>query len=260
MTAEGTVIPLHRRPAPIRSTHRRVLIADADGLARRMAQNTLNTAERSLIVLTARDRRETLELARYYQPELVLIDTALPPHGCLDTVRELVQLNPHTHVLTVAAGHSADQTALAAIRAGAAGHIDKEIDPSELGRLVELAIGGEAVLPRRLIAPLITLLHETPDTGWRPLHSRLTTREWQVVELLDHGATTEQIARRLVLSNTTVYSHVQNVMRKLGVHTRHEIAQAAEQLRQDESLMRKTLTPTPPTSSPPDHTDREPYK
>ena len=173
--------------------------------------------------------------------------------GVSALVRDLVEINPASRVLTVAAGEAADESVLAAIRAGAAGHIDKEVDPGELGRLVELAAGGEAILPRRLIARLIALLHEVPDAGWRPLHSRLTTREWQVVELLESGGTTEQIARRLVLSNTTVYSHVKHIMRKLGVHSRSEVADAAEHLRQKESVMRKTPISASPISSTPVH-------
>ena len=223
--------------------HKHVLIADADGLARRMMQNALQGAECSMIVLTARDRRESLELARYYLPELLLIDTALPPAGCVALISELVAINPAARTLTVAATEQDDEAVLEALRAGAAGHIDKEVTPSDLVRLVGLAMEGEAIVPRRLVAPLLALLREVPDAGWRPLHSRLTTREWQVVELLEYGATTEQIATRLVLSNTTVYSHVKNVMRKLGVHSRRDVARTAERLRQEESLMRNTLSP-----------------
>ncbi len=250
MSGEGLVLQFERRVQPRRDeAHKRVLVADADGLARRMVQNALQTAECSKVVLTARDGREMLELARYYEPELILIDTALPPAGCVPLIRELVEINPAALMLTVGATDQDDDAVLEALRAGATGHIDKEIDPHDLGRLVGLAMQGEAIVPRRLIAPLLTLLREVPDAGWRPLHSRLTTREWQVVELLEHGATTEQIAARLVLSSTTVYSHVKNVMRKLGVHSRRDVARTAERLRQEESLMRKTLSPISPTSS-----------
>ena len=83
--------------------------------------------------------------------------------------------------------------------------------------------------------PLLGVVHDIPDAGWRPLHSRLTTREWQIVELLDDGATTERIAEQLVLSPTTVYSHVKSVMRKLGVHSRRDVITAARRLRREET-------------------------
>jgi DNA-binding NarL/FixJ family response regulator len=111
-----------------------------------------------------------------------------------------------------------------------------------LGRLIVLAAEGEAIVPRRLIIPLLEVLHATPDAGWRPTHSRLTTREWEIVELLDRDTTTEHIAEALVVSPATVYSHVKSVMRKLGVHSRCDAVTAARQLRREET--RGTKPPT----------------
>ena len=133
--------------------------------------------------------------------------------------------------------------ALAALRAGAVGHIGKDVDPDELARLVVRAADGEAIIPQRLMMPLLELLRELPDTGWRPLDSRLTTREWEIVELLALGATTQGIAERLVLSPTTVYSHVRSVLRKLGVHSRRDAVAAAERLRREEVLGTQPANP-----------------
>jgi DNA-binding NarL/FixJ family response regulator len=71
------------------------------------------------------------------------------------------------------------------------------------------------------------------------LHSRLTTREWEIVELLAEGASTEQIVEHLVLSQSTVYSHVKSVLRKLGVHSRRDAVAAATRLRREEASGRK---------------------
>jgi ATP/maltotriose-dependent transcriptional regulator MalT len=67
------------------------------------------------------------------------------------------------------------------------------------------------------------------------MRSTLTTREWQIVELLGDGASTEQIMERLVLSPSTVYSHIYRLLRKLGVHSRREAVVAARRLRQAEA-------------------------
>jgi DNA-binding CsgD family transcriptional regulator len=72
------------------------------------------------------------------------------------------------------------------------------------------------------------------------LRSRLTTREWEIIELLGEGASTEHIAERLVLSPTTVYSHIKSVLRKLGVHSRGDAVAAADRLRREEAPGRKT--------------------
>jgi DNA-binding NarL/FixJ family response regulator len=93
----------------------------------------------------------------------------------------------------------------------------------------------EAIVPQRLVVALLELMREIPDTGWRPLRSCLTTREWEIVEHLAEGASTQHIAERLVLSPTTVYSHVKSVMRKLDVHSRRDAVVAAERLRHEEA-------------------------
>jgi DNA-binding NarL/FixJ family response regulator len=232
------IIPAIRPPQPVNEEHGdervRVLIADPDGLARRMLQNALHEADGVVMLPAARDAREALELVRYYHPTVLILDTTLPADGCVELIRKVLLVAPETRILTVSA--EGDGTALAALRAGAVGHISKDIDPGDLARLVALAADGEAIVPRRLITPLLGLLRAIPDAGWRPVHSRLTTREWQIVELLADGSSTEQIAERLGVSPTTVYSHVKSVLRKLGVHSRCDAITAAKRLRHEETL------------------------
>jgi two-component system nitrate/nitrite response regulator NarL len=221
--------------------HVRVLIADGDGLARRMMHDALRQADRVAMVSAVGNAREALEFARYYHPGVLLVDTALPPCGCMDLIPDVLLNTPETRVLTISADD--DETALAALRAGAVGHLSKDVEPDELARLAIRAADGEALIPRRLLMPLLQLLREVPVAGWRPLYSCLTTREWQIVELLADGASTERIVEQLVLSPTTVYSHVKSVMRKLGVHSRRDVVLGAERLRHEETWGEKPLSP-----------------
>jgi two-component system, NarL family, nitrate/nitrite response regulator NarL len=216
----------------------RVMVADPDGLARRMIQTALQNADGILPLPMAADAREVTELARYYQPTILILDTALLPDGNVELISELRLIAPHTRIVTISAEQ--DDTALAALRAGAIGHISKDINPHHLARLITLAAHGEAIVPRRLTTPLLDALHATPDTGWRPTHSRLTTREWEIIELLDQHTTTQQIAKTLVVSPATVYSHIKSVMRKLDVHTRRDAITAAQHLRHQETQGDKT--------------------
>jgi DNA-binding NarL/FixJ family response regulator len=214
-----------------------VLIADRDGLARSMMREALREVDKVGMVTTAGDGREAVDLARYYRPGVVVVDTALPPDGAVDVIGRVLDSTPEARVLTVSV--SDDEAALAALRAGAVGHIDKDVEPAQLAELVVRAADGEAVVPQRLITRLLELVREVPDAGWRPLRSRLTTREWEIVELIDQYASTQDIAERLVLSPTTVYSHVKSVMRKLGVHSRRDAVAAADRLRHEEAVGRK---------------------
>lgn len=231
--------PRADRLAPVPS-HRgddqriRALVADHDGLARRMMSDALQEAG-IVVTATARETAEAAQLARHYRPTVVLVDTALPSDGGVSLVREVVSEVPETRVLTVSADED-DETILTALRAGAAGHIGKDVEPGDLARLTALAAAGEAIVPRRLTGPLLRLIRAVPETGWRPLHSRLTTREWQIVELLADGVSTTSIAERLVLSTSTVYTHIKSILRKLGVHSRDEAIVVAARLRREEAL------------------------
>src|SRR5947209_859002 len=124
----------------------RVLVADHDGLARSMMRSALQEHDRVAVVLGAGDGREALELARYYRPSVVIVETALPPDGGLALVREILELRSETRVLTVSVDDH--QGAVAALRTGAIGHLGKDIEPGELAGLVVRAADGEAIVPQ----------------------------------------------------------------------------------------------------------------
>ena len=227
--------------------HLRVLIAEHDGLARCMLRTALREVDQVGTIATAGDGRETLQLTRYHRPAVLILDTALPPDGGVELIAEVLSVSPETRVLTIALDDQ--ENAIAALRAGAVGHLGKDLDPNEVARLVVRAAEGEAIVPQQLIIPLLERFREVPDSGWRPLHSRLTTREWEIVELLGQGATTEQIAEQLVLSTTTIYSHIKSLLRKLGVHSRREAVAVAERLRREEAVGTKPPNPFAASSS-----------
>ncbi len=221
----------------------RVLIADQDGLARSMIHTALADHHQIAIVLTAPDSHQALQLARYYHPNITIIDTTLPPLGALHLIHQLKIHTPETTILTTATNNHGP--AVAALHAGAHGHITKDTDPRQIPALIIKAARGQPIIPQTLIKPLLKQFQELPETGWRPLHSRLTTREWEIIELLDQAATTQQIADQLVLSTTTIYSHIKNLHKKLNVHTRQEAIAAAKHLRRQETNPQVVLGRSP---------------
>jgi DNA-binding NarL/FixJ family response regulator len=169
---------------------------------------------------------------------VLLVDAAVPPVGGIELTRAVAPVSPDTAVLFLAAEID-DELALEALRAGAAGYASKDLDPAALAHIVAKMADGEAAVPRRLVMRLLKRLQDVPHAGWRPVRSRLTTREWEIVDLLAADETTQRMADRLVLSPTTVYSHVKSLMRKLGVHTRRDAVAVAERLRREEALGKK---------------------
>jgi DNA-binding NarL/FixJ family response regulator len=211
----------------------RVLIADDDPLARRVVKEVLREAG-LMVVAEARTGREAMELALHYEPDIVLMDVVMPELDGIVATRRIVQALPDQLVLMLTgAGDDDDEIALQALHAGAAGYISKEVDIDALPRALAGLHDGEAAISRKMTLRLIERLRRSSEgsAGLRPVKSPLTSREWEVVDLLQAGRTTDEIAGELVLSNETVRSHIKNVTRKLGVHTRAEAVRAANRLR-----------------------------
>jgi len=141
-----------------------VLIADADGLARGMMRFALRDSDRIAAVHGAGNSREALELARYFRPGVAIVDAALPPRGGLELVRSLLSTVPNVRILTVSFVND-DRTAIAALRAGAVGHIGKDVDPDGLAALVLRAVEGEVIVPQWVMPALLEALREVPARG-----------------------------------------------------------------------------------------------
>jgi DNA-binding NarL/FixJ family response regulator len=151
-------------PGP-RGSGVRVMVADRDGFARRMLQRVLEEAGEVTTVTEARDGREVLELVRMDPPDVLLVDIGMPPGGGVELIRVLHGVLPQMRIVTVSAGADWDLAVLAALRAGAIGHIDKDTAPDQIARLVALAAGGEAVVPGRLLTRLLASWRIAPPAA-----------------------------------------------------------------------------------------------
>jgi NarL family two-component system response regulator LiaR len=136
-------------------------------------------------------------------------------------------------VVVVLTGSHQEDDALRSLRAGAAGYLSKDLDLASLPRAIVAAVRGEAAISRALAMRLVEDLRRQgrAGAGLRPVRSPLTAREWEILDHLCAGRTTEEIARGLVLATDTVRTHIKHVYRKLGVHTREEATAMARSLR-----------------------------
>ena len=157
------------------------------------------------------------------------MDAAVPPDGGLTAMHELRAVAPNAHVILLGSVDD-DDAGLQALSRGAAGYLSRGIDLESLPHAVEGVMAGEAAISRTLAGRLIARVRELSAglSGMRPVRSPLTTREWEVLDLLKKGASTADVARELVLSPDTVHSHVQHILRKLHARSRAEAVEIAE--------------------------------
>jgi len=209
----------------------RAVVADDDALARRAVATVLRNAG-LIVVAEATDGPEAVELVRYHEPDLVLMDIVMPHLDGIAATRKIVEERPHQVVVLLTSADQ-DDLGLLGLRVGAAGYLRKDVDLEALPRAVVGALHGEAAVSRTMAMQLIQQFRRAsaPGEGYRPVSSSLTRREWEVLDLLCQAMTTEEIASTLVVTDETVRSHVKHILRKLGVKSRREAAVAARRMR-----------------------------
>ena len=173
------------------------------------------------------DADSAVEAAVRERPDVCLLglDTSAQR---LRVVNELASRVPSAAVILLASRLDEEEF-LAAVRAGASGYLTQDLDPARLPYVVQGAMRGEPAVPRRFVSRLLEELRTRERRRSVVLEGKgrvaLTTREWEVVELLLRAATTSEIALELGVAPVTVRRHLGSVERKLGVTTRAEVVE-----------------------------------
>jgi DNA-binding NarL/FixJ family response regulator len=165
---------------------------------------------------------EAALLAADLAPDVILMDLVMPEMDGVTATRLIKQRSPRSQVIVLTSYHE-DEHIYPAIRAGALSYLLKSVGLDELVGAVRKAARGEATLHPHVAARLAQELHGA-SAGTRWLYDTLSEREREVLHLIATGMTNAQIAERLVISERTVKSHVNNILSKLQVADRTQAA------------------------------------
>ena len=205
----------------------RVAVVDDHTLMRQGTVGLLGSQPDIEIAGEADSGRAALELVAIAEPDVVLMDIAMPGMSGLDATREIRQRFPSVNVVIVTM-HERDDYFFEALRAGASGYVLKGADIEELLSAVRAAYRGEVYLQpsasKALVADYLARAAKGED---RDRYDGLTDREREILRLLAQGLTTRQIAEELVISPHTVQSHRDRIMSKLDLHTKAALVRYA---------------------------------
>ena len=204
----------------------RILIADDHAVVRSGLRALLRADPELEVVGEAQDGTETLLLAETLHPDAVLLDITMPPGNGIETAKRLKENYPELVILFLTM-HEDEGLLHEALRAGAAGYVIKRAAEAEIIQAIRTASRGDIY-----VHPAMTraLLHQPVTTERRRgSPAALTRREIDVLRLLAKGNTNRQIAAQLGLSMRTVENHRANLMGKLGLVSRVELVNYAEE-------------------------------
>jgi len=199
----------------------RVLIADDQALVRSGFRMILESRDDLAVVGEAGDGEQAIRLATQTRPDVVLMDVRMPG---LDGVAATARLTaaPDAPKVIILTTYDLEEPLYAALRAGASGFLLKDVRPADLVEAIRVVAGGDALLAPTATRRLLDRFLVTDVTPAAPTGSldRLTEREREVLTLIARGASNAEIADRLVVSETTVKTHVSAILRKLEVRDR----------------------------------------
>jgi DNA-binding NarL/FixJ family response regulator len=205
----------------------RLVIVDDHPLTRG-ALSALLAGQGFDVVGEAGDGYEAVERVRELQPDLVLLDLTMPELDGLHALPLIREAAPACEVVVLTASES-EGNLLGAVRGGAAGYLLKSEPPERIVSFLRGVAQGEAALSGAVARRLLDQVreggrvdHGVPDA----IAERLTARELEVLLLLDQHLGTDEIAKRLFISEHTVRSHVKGLLAKLGVSSRREAVDA----------------------------------
>jgi len=218
----------------------RVLLVDDHAILREGIRYLLSASGEVEVIGEAQDGIEALEMVEKLKPEAVLMDIAMPRMNGIEATTELKKRHPELPVLILSM-YDSEEYVLPILRAGASGYVLKRAAAQELVSALKAVVAGQVILHPDVARTVMENLHQGPgtaapaaghdepqaDAGVHPHLAQLTDREREVLTLIAHGLTNQQIGEKLFISIKTVQAHRANLMEKLDLHDAVELTKFA---------------------------------
>jgi DNA-binding NarL/FixJ family response regulator len=203
-----------------------VLLVDDQAIVREGLRSMLGLEPDISIIGEAANGEQAIKLARDLAPGVILLDVRMPGMDGLAALERIKAVAPRSSVIMVTLYDDADYL-MRAVASGAAGYVLKDSTREELIRAVRITVEGGAVIAPSLLPQLLQRVSQmtaAPAVEACVLVEPLSDRELQVLRFVAEGKTNQEIADTLILSPTTIKTHVQNILHKLGVSDRTQAA------------------------------------
>jgi two-component system response regulator NreC len=205
----------------------RVLIADDHTIVRQGLRALLEAQPDIRVVGEAGDGAEAVHLAREMRPAVIVMDITMPVMDGLAATRAIKRDTPEVQVLILTM-HESDEYFFRVLQAGASGYVLKQAAASDLIAAIRAVARGEVFLYPSVARKLVSDYLSRAKAGEAPdVYEQLTPREREVLVLIAEGLSNREIARRLMLSLSTVQTHYSHILEKLGLHNRAELIKYA---------------------------------
>ena len=199
-----------------------ILIVDDHEVVRKGIRAYLETLSDFEVVGEAVSGEEAVSLVGEFIPDIVLLDLIMPGMDGVEATRRIKQISPRTQVVVLTSYHE-DIHIFPALKAGAIAYILKDMKMEKLVDVLHRAMQGEVTLHPRVATRVLQNIRGESDDE-QPLFAELTSRETDVLKLIANGMTNNQIAEKLFISENTVKGHVSNILSKLHLADRTQVA------------------------------------
>jgi NarL family two-component system response regulator LiaR len=195
----------------------RVLVVDDHPVVRRGIKSLLAEEDDLQVVGEAVNGKDAIQKVDDLHPDVILMDLVMPEMTGIEAIQHITAAYPESRIL-VMTSFAADDKVFPSIKAGALGYLMKDSDPEDLIRMIHQVYRGELSIHPTIARKVIQELNRPPEEPLTP--DPLTEREMEILQLLAQGVENKEIARRLVLREATVRTHVSNILSKLHLANR----------------------------------------